>query len=209
MPSAEAGAGRPTEHDDRPRSGREPSFRRVSEEPVFQGVVFSVAHGTFEADDGTRFERDVVRHPGAVAVVPVTEVGTVVLLRQYRPSVERWILEIPAGTRDVDGEPPVETARRELAEEAGYEAGRLDFLAEILNTPGFCDESTCLFLATGLVAVPPRRHGIEEETLTVESVDLDRFDELVDAGTVVDAQTILGVGLARRRLAGVGRGGGV
>ncbi|HLH27398.1 MAG TPA: NUDIX hydrolase [Acidimicrobiales bacterium] len=176
-------------------------FRKVAEETLFEGVVFNVSHGTFVAPDGTSFERYVVRHPGAVAVVAVTGEGSVVLLRQYRPSVDRWILEIPAGTRDVDDEPAVETARRELAEEAGYEAGQMELLAEILNTPGFCDEATGIYLATGLTAVPPRRHGVEEQQISVEEIDLDRFDDLVDDGSITDAQTIVGVALARRRLA--------
>jgi 8-oxo-dGTP pyrophosphatase MutT (NUDIX family) len=176
-------------------------FRPVSEEVTFRGYLLTVVEGTFEAPDGTRFERDIVRHPGAVAVVALTDGGGVVLVRQYRAAVDRWILEIPAGTRDVADEPAEETARRELAEEAGYAADRLTFLAEILNTPGFCDESTCVYLATGLRRVAPARHGVEEDHLTVEEVDLEHFDAMVDEGAVVDAQTILGVGLARRRLA--------
>jgi 8-oxo-dGDP phosphatase len=179
------------------------SFRVVEEETVLRAHVFSVVRATVSTDDGTRFERDIVRHPGAVAVVAVTDGGSVVLLRQYRAPVDRSILEIPAGTRDVDGEPPHETARRELAEEAGYRAERMELLAEILNTPGFCDESTYLYLATGLLAVPPDRHGFEEQQISVVEVDLGRFDALVDDGSIVDAQTILGVGLARRRLASV------
>jgi ADP-ribose pyrophosphatase len=209
VPSAEADAGRTPGTRGGTGAGADPSFRKVGEETVFRGVIFSVGHATFATAAGSEFDRDVVRHPGAVAVVPVTEEGEVVLLRQYRPAVERFILEVPAGTRDVDGEPPDETARRELAEEAGYDAGQLEFLAEILNTPGFCDESTRLYLATALAPVPSRRHGVEEETLTVERVALAAFDALVDAGEVVDAQTILGVGLARRRLAQAGRGDGV
>jgi ADP-ribose pyrophosphatase len=77
----------------------------------------------------------------------------------------------------------------------------MDLLAEILNTPGFCDESTFLYLAIGLSAVPPERHGFEEQQISVVEVDLGRFDAMVDDGSIVDAQTILGVGLARRRLA--------
>ncbi len=139
----------------------------MAEETVFRGFTSSRwPTATFTAPDGTRFERDIVRHPGAVAVVAVTDDGAVVLVRQYRASVDRWILEIPAGTRDVDGEPAAETAGRELAEEAGYRADRLTLLAEILNTPGFCDESTGIYLATGLTPVPDERHGVEERYLT-------------------------------------------
>jgi 8-oxo-dGDP phosphatase len=198
VPSADAG-GDEARWATSPSSGA--SFRVVGEETLFQGHVFSVAHATVSTHDGTRFERDIVRHPGAVAVVAVTDAGSLVLVEQYRAPVDRWILEIPAGTRDVEGEPAEETARRELAEEAGYQADRMDLLVEILNTPGFCDESTCLYLATGLSAVPPDRHGLEEQQISVVEVDLERFDAMVDDGSITDAQTILGVGLARRRLA--------
>jgi ADP-ribose pyrophosphatase len=172
----------------------------VGEDVAFTGFLLSVVEGKFLAPDGSAFERDIVRHPGAVAIVPVTSDGEVVLLHQYRGAVDRFILEIPAGTRDVDGESTEATAARELAEEAGYAADRLTLLAVILNSPGFCDEATWIYLATGLHAVPPARDGFEERYLTVREVPLDDFDAMVDDGSIVDAQTILGVGLARRRL---------
>ena len=202
MPSAEPGAEPQVTSSG---VGRAAEFRQIGEQEVFRGFLLSVVDAAFEAPDGSRFERDIVRHPGAVAVVPITDGGEVVLLRQYRGTVDRWILEIPAGTRDVDGEPVEETAARELAEEAGYAAGRLEPLAEILNTPGFCDEATSIFLATGLRPVPPGREGAEERFLEVEQIPLGQFDAMVDEGKIVDAQTILGVGLARRRLAESGR----
>ena len=152
---------------------------------------------SFVDPEGTAFDRDIVRHPGAVAVVPVTDAGGVLLVRQYRPAVERWLYEIPAGTCDVDGEPPETTAHRELAEEIGRSAGTLTLLTRCLNTPGFCDEVTAVYLATDLAEVADDRQGVEERFLTVEEIPLDRFDDLVDDGTIVDAATILGVGLAR------------
>ena len=115
--------------------------------------------------------------------------------------MDGWLLEIPAGTRDVDGEPSEETARRELAEEVGLAADRLERLVRTANTPGFCDEFTDIYLATGLRPVASDRQGAEERFMEVVEVPLDRFDPMVDDGSIVDAQTILGVGLARRRLA--------
>ena len=156
----------------------------------------------FEAPDGTRFTRDVVRHPGAVAIVPLTEHGTVLLVRQYRGPVDRELLEIPAGTRDVEGEPPETTARRELAEEVGVRAGEMQYLATILNTPGFCDEVTLLYLARHLEAVAPARHGEEERYIDVVEVALADVDAMVASGELVDAQTLLGLLLARHALAG-------
>jgi 8-oxo-dGTP pyrophosphatase MutT (NUDIX family) len=125
----------------------------------------------------------------------------VVLVHQYRPAVDQWVFEVPAGTCDVPGEPTEETARRELAEEAGYAPAGLDLLTRCLITPGFCDEVSTVYLATGLRPAPLDRQGIEERNMRVVEVPLDRFDDLVDRGTIVDATTILGVGLARRRLA--------
>lgn len=158
---------------------------------------------TFEAPDGTQFTRDVVRHPGAVAVVAVTEDRRALLVRQYRGPVDRELLEIPAGTRDVDGEPPQETARRELSEEAGVRASDLRLLARVLNSPGICDEETFLFLATGLEpdqAPRPEEHAEEERFMEVIEVPLGEVDDLISSGRLIDAQTVLGLLLARDAL---------
>ena len=103
-----------------------------------------------------------------------TTTGTATLVRQFRPAVWESVLEIPAGTRDVDGEPPEETARRELAEEAGLVAERLELLAAVYNTPGFSDQRTIIYLATGLRPCPTDRAGVEEQWMTIERVALER-----------------------------------
>jgi ADP-ribose pyrophosphatase len=193
VPSAEAGGLTP-ESD-------LPVFTPTGEETVHRGWSIRVQRATFLDPDGVPFERDIVRHPGAVAVVAVTDDDDVVLARQYRPAVDRWLLEVPAGTRDVEGEPPEVTAGRELAEEVGYAAARLTLLTRTAVTPGFCDEITHVYLATGLHPVPTARQGAEETFMEVVEVPLDRFDAMVDDGSIVDASTILGVALARRRLA--------
>jgi ADP-ribose pyrophosphatase len=156
--------------------------------------------GEFEAPDGTRFTRDVVRHPGAVAVVPVTGRDTVLLVRQYRGAVDRELLEIPAGTRDVAGEPAETTARRELEEEVGVRAGRLSLLGTTLNSPGFCDEECHIYMAEQLEPGDPSRHGEEERYLEVVEVALADVEVLVATGEMVDAQTVIGLLLARDTL---------
>jgi len=178
-----------------------PRFRQVSEEVIQTGWAITLTKATVVDPDGETFERDVVRHPGAVAVVAVTDDDTVVLVLQYRAAVYRWLLELPAGSCDVEGEAASEAARRELAEEVGYAAPELTLLTRCAITPGFCDEFASIFLATGLTKVPVDRQGIEEGYMRIVEVPLHRFDSLVDDGTIVDAATILGVGLARRRLA--------
>jgi len=195
VPSADPG-GAGEQSDDLPR------FRAVGEQTVHQGWFISVSRATFVGPDGAAFTRDVVRHPGAVAVVAVTDGGSVVLVRQFRPAINQWVLEIPAGTRDVEDEPIEDTARRELAEEAGYAAGRLDRLVRCVITPGFCDEFATIYLATGLTRVPSERQSVEERFMSIVEVPLDRFDGMVDDGEIIDASTILGVGLGRRRLQG-------
>jgi len=181
--------------------GADPTFRQTGESLIHQAWFVSMVRATFVDPHGTEFEREIVRHPGAVAVVPVTDDGAVLLVRQYRPAVNQWLYEIPAGTCDVAGEPQETTAQRELAEEIGHRAGELKLLIRTLNTPGFCDEVTTIYLGTGLTEVADNRQGIEEHFMTVEKIPLGRFDRMVDDGTIVDAATILGVGLAARHLA--------
>ena len=129
---------------------------------------------------GVVFDRDVIRHPGAVAVVAITDDDAVVLAQQYRGAVDRWLLELPAGTCDVEGEPPEVTANRELAEEVGYSAAVLTLLTRCAITPGFCDEYASIYLGTGLTPVPFDRQGIEEGFMRVIEVPLDRFDLRLD-----------------------------
>ncbi len=177
-----------------------PRFRATGEEVVHEGWAITLVQAGFVDPDGVAFDRDVVRHPGAVAVVAVTDDDSVVLVRQYRPALDEWILEVPAGTCDVEGEPALRTAQRELAEEVGYAAADMILLTRCAITPGFCDEMSSVFLATGLTATDLDRQGIEERYMRVEHIPLAEFDAMVDDGTIIDATTILGVGLARRRL---------
>jgi len=176
-------------------------FRKLSEKEIYRGSLISVGAGTFEAPDGSTFERDLVHHPGAVSVVPVLDDGiSVLLVSQYRAALDVDVLEIPAGKRDVEGEPPEMTAERELAEEVGMRAGRLQKLAEFYNSPGFCDEHSFVFLALDLEPVPLSRQSPEEEHMTIERVPLDAVPRLIAAGELVDAKSIIGLCLAREVL---------
>jgi ADP-ribose pyrophosphatase len=155
--------------------------------------------GTFEAPDGSTFERDIVHHPGAVSVVAVID-GAAVLVRQYRAALERDLLEIPAGKRDVENEPPEVAAARELEEEVGLTARTLELLAEFYNSPGFCDEHSFVYLASDLTEVTARPVGVEEQAMSIERVPLEDVPALIAAGEIVDAKTIIGLLLARERL---------
>ena len=143
------------------------------------------------------FDRHVVLHPGAVAVVPVDDDGNVLLVRQYRAAVGHTLLEVPAGKRDVPGEPPAVTAARELEEEVGRRAGTLQPLCQFFNSPGFTDELTHVFLATGLEECERAAVSAEEAEMTVEVVPLADVDALIATGELVDAKSIIGLLLAR------------
>jgi len=174
-------------------------FRKLSERPVHRGHVISLGVGTYVGPDGVTFERDVVHHPGAVSVVPI-EGDDVILVRQYRASIDGPLLEIPAGKRDVEGEPPEETAHRELEEEIGYRAGTLVKLAEFYNSPGFCDEHSHVYLALDLQRAEASAQGIEEEHMTIERVRLDDIVDLIARRELMDAKSIIGLTLALRHL---------
>jgi 8-oxo-dGTP pyrophosphatase MutT (NUDIX family) len=183
-------------------------FRPLGERAVYQGHLWRVVVASFEGPDGERFERDVVRSPGAVGIVPVLfdAEGTpsIVLVRQFRAALGGEVTEIPAGMRDVEGEPPEETAHRELAEEVGLAAQRLDLLTVFHNSAGMTDAATHVFLATGLTPVPATAHGPEEETMVVLQVPLAEAVTDVARGAITDAKTVIGILLTQRRLAAAG-----
>lgn len=173
-------------------------FRRLSEEVVHVGPVVSVAVGVYETPDGSTFERQAVRHPGAVVVVPL-DGDEVVMLRQYRAPIDAHVLEIPAGKRDVDGEPPEVTAARELAEEVGATAERIELLCRFHNSPGYSDELTHCFIATGLSFGERNLHGPEETHMTVERVPLAEATAMIERGEITDAKSIVGLLMALSR----------
>lgn len=173
-------------------------FRRLDESVVHHGYAFDAAVARYAAPDGSEFTRDVIRHVGAVAVLPRHDDGTITVVRQYRAPIEAELLEIPAGLRDVDGEPPAQTAVRELAEEVGLVADHLRPMCAFHNAAGFSDEVVHIFEATGLRAVASDVQGPEEQHMTVERHRLDDLVAMIDAGTITDAKTIIAVLLAAR-----------
>jgi 8-oxo-dGTP pyrophosphatase MutT (NUDIX family) len=179
-----------------------PSFRKVGEEVVYSGSRMQVVKATFEAPDGSTFTRDIIRHPGAVGVVPIVDEGTgALLVRQFRAPFARTILEIPAGLRDVPGEPPELTARRELEEEAGMRAGRMEHLCEFWNAAGGSDEITHVFMALDLDPCDLSPQSVEEQHMTIERISLDDVPSMIASGALADAKTVIGLLLAREALA--------
>jgi ADP-ribose pyrophosphatase len=183
----------------------DPGFRRVSEEELLKAWLFKVDCFHLVDPEGNPFDRFVIRHPGAVTVVPLHDDATVTLVRQYRAAVDAMVLEIVAGTRDKGDESEEDTARRELAEEAGLEAAHYERLIGTWNTPGVSDQHTTIFLATGLAAVESRPDGIEEKFMSVERIALANLDDLIADGSLKDETTVLGLLLTRDRLVASGR----
>ena len=175
------------------------AFAKLAEVELVASKVFRVVRSTFRGPDGHEFERTIVHHPGAVAVVPLHDDGTVSLVRQYRPALDQDLLELPAGVRDVAGEPERSTAARELAEEAGLAAGQIDHLITFHNAPGMSDESVAVFLARDLREVDHDRQSIEEHNMTVERIALPEALAMIDDGRITDAKTIIGLTLTASR----------
>lgn len=182
-------------------------FRQLSERIIHRGHIVRVVNATFEAPDGARFDRDIMRHPGAVAIVPL-DGDEVVLVRQYRPALGSDLLEIPAGTMEKAGETPAQAAMRELAEEVGAQAGCLELLSSYWVAPGVSDERLHLFLATELSFGARQAEGPEESRMTTQRLDLADAEAMVADGRIVDAKSIVGLLLtAARRSRGSVRSG--
>ena len=167
-------------------------FRKVSETTLHEGFVVTYNQAVFEGPQGEILERDVVRHPGAVAVVAIDK-GEVILVNQYRPALETVTLEIPAGKLDVSGEERIDAARRELNEETGLDTKNLTLLSEFHNSAGFTDELTSIYLAENLVPTEAKAVSVEEEYLTVTRVSFEKALQFVAQGVITDAKTVIGL----------------
>ncbi len=171
-------------------------YRVLDSEAVYEGRVFSLHRYTVAMPGGGDSVREVVRHPGAVAVVALDDEDRVLLLRQYRHALGRYLWELPAGLRDADGEPPLETAKRELAEEAELAAGRWSLLVTINSSPGFSDELVLIYLAEDLTAAA-RPDGFlvehEEADMTLERVPLADAVQRVFDGDIRNASAVAGL----------------
>ncbi len=173
-------------------------FTFLGDEVLVEGMIVSFRSGRFEGPEG-EFRRDIVRHPGAVSVVAV-DGDDVFLVRQYRAPLDDWLWEIPAGKKDVEGEPPEETAERELEEEVGMRAGSLEHLIDLHHSPGFCDEFQNVFLATDLTDVGRRVDSIEEQYMEVRRVPFAEAIAMATDGRITDGKSIVGILAAARRL---------
>ncbi len=189
----------------RPRPEREMDTKAPVQEvtvhetkEIHRGKVFTLRKETVTLPNGVTAQLEVIRHPGAAAVVPLLDDSTVIMISQYRHAVGSLVWEIPAGTLSA-GESPLGCAKRECAEETGYEPGTLHKLAEIVPVPGYSDERIHMFLARGLKRAP--RCLDPDEVLTVRPVPLAQALEMIRTGDIQDAKTIVGLLLASSFLA--------
>ncbi len=177
-----------TPHDELPRI--------ISSQKVFEGRVFNVTVDTVREGELT-YQREVVHHHGSAVILPVFDDGTVALVRQYRHPAVRYLLEAPAGTLD-EGERPDDGAARELQEELGLVAARMEKLSEFFVSPGFCEEKMWVFLATELTQGPQRLE--EDEILEVVRLPINDALEMITSGEIQDAKTIIALILAAPRV---------
>ena len=158
-------------------------------ESLLRCRVFEVVQRTFTGTDGRQHQHQVVVHPGVVVVLPWVSDDELLMLRQYRPAVERTLWELPAGTLDVAGEAPEAAALRELEEEAGHRAGRIEPLCEFYPSPGISTELIRAYVATNLVETTQRLGPSEQ--IVVEPMKVAAALEMVRDGRIVDAKTII------------------
>jgi len=154
---------------------------------LFVGSRFRVVRATQRLEDGSELAKEIVRHPGSVTILPLLDDGRVCLIRNRRLTVNKTLLEVPAGTLD-PGEEPAQTARRELAEETGYRAAHWELLLRLYPSPGVLDELMHVYVATGLSAGPTDLdHG---EQIQNELVTWDEALALLAEGQIEDAKTV-------------------
>jgi ADP-ribose pyrophosphatase len=172
--------------------------KTIESKRIYDGRIVKLRVDTVELPDGTRATREVVEHKGAVAIVPLIDSDTVVMVRQFRQPANEVLLEIPAGTLEL-GEDPDDCAARELLEETGYRAGSIQKVFKSYLAPGYSSEMLHTYIATGLekdIAAPEA-----DEFLEIVTIKLADAVAMIETGDIKDAKTICGLLTAQKRLA--------
>lgn len=166
-------------------------FKRLNRELVVKGAIIDYYQDTILVPNGNVVKFDFIGHKGAAAVVPVTADGRLLMVRQFRNALDRYTLEIPAGGLNGAEEPTLEAAARELEEETGYRAGKIEWLITVRTTVAFCNEKIDIYLATDLI--PGSQHLDEDEYINVEAYTVDELCEKILSGEIEDSKTISAV----------------
>lgn len=171
---------------------------------VYEGRVIRVERDVIDAGNGRTVAMDVVRHRGSVVLVPQPSARDVILIRQFRYVIGRWIWELPAGSLEKD-EPPARGARRECEEEVGLRPRTLVRLAAYYPTPGFCDEKLTFYACRDLVVPPRPPQRDPDEQIEAKRVTLREAWRMVERGDVIDMKTVVGLGIVTGRLPAPGQ----
>ncbi len=175
-------------------------LRILKRQRLYEGRVFSVVVDEVEYPSGNHSIREVAEHTGGAVILAVDDQENVLLINQHRYPIDSYIWELPAGKRN-RGEDPLDCAKRELAEETGYDAAQWKKLTAIYTTPGFCSEVLHIFLATGLSPRPEGRMLEEGElTMTMKKIPFGEALSMIDRGDIVDGKSICGILIGEREL---------
>ena len=166
--------------------------KTIKTDHIFKGKIISLQVDDVILPDGKSGKREIVKHPGAVAVIALTTDKKIVMVEQYRKAMDLSLIEIPAGKME-PGEDPIVTAARELEEETGYEAEKLDHLISFYTSPGFADEIIHLYIATNITKVENPRAGDEDEFVELHELTLEEAVKLVEEQRIYDAKTAYAV----------------
>lgn len=166
-------------------------IKRLSRDLVSKGAIIDYYQDTVQIPNGNIVKWDFIDHKGAAAVVPVNDEGKLIMVRQYRNALDRYTLEIPAGGLNGADEPTMDAAARELTEETGYRADKLELLLSIRTTVAFCNEKIDIYVATGLT--PGEQHLDEDEYVDVKAFELEELISRVLAGEIQDSKTVAAI----------------
>ena len=166
--------------------------KTIQSQPIFKGKVISLKVDDVTLPNGETSKREIVNHPGAVAIIAITGEGKLVVVEQYRKALERSIIEIPAGKLE-PGELPEITAARELEEETGYGCNELTYLQSFATSPGFADEIIHLFIARGLYKIENRAAMDEDEFVELMEITVEEGERMIAQQKIFDAKTAFAI----------------